>query len=575
MIEFRMPSLGADMEAGTLVEWLVKPGDTVKRGDVVAVVETQKGAIEIEIFNNGVVSELAVPVGQSVPVGSVLARLDGEGVAAAPTPPPPAPTPAAVVIPPTLPPAPPPIAQAPLSRVQISPAARRLASERGIDTGRLKGTGPGGAITIADVEGAKPAAPPEAPKRRTGFDPAAMRQAIAAAMSRSKREIPHYYLSQTVEVSAALKRLEKLNADRAPPERILPAALFLRAVALAMAKLPELNGFWEDGRFRPGEGVHTGWAIALRGGGLVAPAIRDADKRSLDELMAAMRHLVQRARSYGLRSSELSDPTRSRFDGFSELHRRAARADEDRYSRGRLSEAVHAGWRRGLSRPLTAQAMEAASLAGYEHLSPFEIKDELIRLAHTSGQAAAHVFLNAGRGNPNWVATRAREIFFLLGQFAIGEATRVMSHPAGIGGMPRATGIADRLDTWLADRDPAITTLLRDATARFGFQPDAFIHELVDAITGDQLPGTRPHARARRTGGARIPDAGDVRRRDRIALGTPIFTPYLEILRRRIRSAKTSLPLTQINAVPPPSRSESGHSIGTASRPKDRCTQGA
>jgi pyruvate dehydrogenase E2 component (dihydrolipoamide acetyltransferase) len=85
--------------------------------------------------------------------------------------------------------------------------------------------------------------------------------------------------------------------------------LFLRAVALAMAKLPELNGFWEENRFRPGDGIHTGWAIALRGGGLVAPAIRDADKRSLDELMAAMRDLVQRARSYGLRSSEISDPT--------------------------------------------------------------------------------------------------------------------------------------------------------------------------------------------------------------------------------------------------------------------------
>ena len=136
-----------------------------------------------------------------------------------------------------------------------------------------------------------------------------MRQAIAAAMSRSKREIPHYYLSQTVNVSAALTRLQQLNSDRSPAERMLPAALFLCTIARAMTKLPELNGFWEDGRFRPGDGVHIGWAIALRDGGLVAPAIRDADKRSLDELMAAMRDLVQRARSYGLRSSELSDPT--------------------------------------------------------------------------------------------------------------------------------------------------------------------------------------------------------------------------------------------------------------------------
>lgn len=301
MTDFRMPSLGADMEAGTLVEWLVKPGDKVKRGDILAVVETQKGAIEIEIFNDGVVSELVLPVGSRVPVGTVLARLNGTAVTAAPSPLPR--TPAVVVTPPI------PSSPAAPARLHISPAARRLAAERGIDIAQLKGTGLGGAITVSDVEALQRRPPSETPKRRAGFDPAAMRQAIAAAMSRSKREIPHYYLSQTVEVSAMLARLEKLNADRAPPERVLPAAMFLRAVALAVTKMPELNGFWEDGRFRPGDGVHTGWAIALRGGGLVAPAIRDADKRSLDELMTAMRDLVQRARSYGLRSSELSDPT--------------------------------------------------------------------------------------------------------------------------------------------------------------------------------------------------------------------------------------------------------------------------
>jgi pyruvate dehydrogenase E2 component (dihydrolipoamide acetyltransferase) len=306
MTDFRMPSLGADMEAGTLVEWLVKPGDTVKRGDVVAVVETQKGAIEIEIFHDGVVSELAVPVGQQVPVGTVLARLDGE-LAAAPSVALAAPAPTLVVPPPEpVAPRPPP---APSGRVKVSPAARRLADERDVDIQRLKGTGPGGAISVADVEAAKPVPTPETRRLRTGFDPTAMRQAIAAAMSRSKREIPHYYLSETVNVSAALAHLERLNKNRSPLERVLPAALFLRAIARTMTKLPELNGFWEEGRFHPGDGVHIGWAIALRGGGLVAPAIRDADKRSLDELMAAMRDLVQRARSSGLRSSELSDPT--------------------------------------------------------------------------------------------------------------------------------------------------------------------------------------------------------------------------------------------------------------------------
>jgi len=308
MTDFRMPSLGADMEAGTLVEWLVRPGESVKRGEVVAVVETQKGAIEIEIFNEGVLSEIVVPVGGRVPVGTVLARLDGPATVSAQAAPPSLPPAPTVAVPPPVPIAP--IPPAAPGHLHISPAARRLATERGIDSQRLRGTGPGGAITVADVEAATPMVPGgETTRRRVGFEPAAMRQAIAAAMSRSKREIPHYYLSQTVEVSAVLARVERLNRERPPPERVLPAALFLRAIALAMVKAPELNGFWEEGRFRPGDGVHIGWAIALRGGGLVAPAIRDADRRSLDELMAAMRDLVLRARSSGLRSSELSDPT--------------------------------------------------------------------------------------------------------------------------------------------------------------------------------------------------------------------------------------------------------------------------
>lgn len=330
MSDFRMPSLGADMAAGTLVEWLVKPGDHVKRGDVIGVVETDKGAIEIEVFGSGTISELVVPIGTKVPVGTLLARLDtGEApaptpaapVAAAPPPPVAAPMAAPMAAPVAAPPvtqAPKPPPPAPGAHLSASPAARRLAAARGVALERVTGTGPGGAITLADVEAAPVTAPPTASPspppsgpgaRRGGFDPAAMRQAIAAAMGRSKREIPHYYLTQTVELTAALARVERINRDRAPSDRVLPAALLLRATALALAKTPELNGFWEDGRFRPAEAIHIGWATSLRGGGLIAPAIRDADKRSLDELMAAMRDLVRRARGGGLRSSELTDPT--------------------------------------------------------------------------------------------------------------------------------------------------------------------------------------------------------------------------------------------------------------------------
>jgi pyruvate dehydrogenase E2 component (dihydrolipoamide acetyltransferase) len=136
-----------------------------------------------------------------------------------------------------------------------------------------------------------------------------MRAAIAAAMARSKREIPHYYLAADLDLHAALAWLEAENRQRPVTDRLLPAALLLRASALALREVPELNGFWRDGRFVPGEGVHLGVAISLRQGGLVAPAIHDADHKSLDELMAALRDLVARARGGRLRGSEVSDPT--------------------------------------------------------------------------------------------------------------------------------------------------------------------------------------------------------------------------------------------------------------------------
>jgi pyruvate dehydrogenase E2 component (dihydrolipoamide acetyltransferase) len=194
----------------------------------------------------------------------------------------------------------------------MTPAARRRVAELGLDPSTIRGTGPDGAVSLADVEAAarrRPTATPAQRMPRPRFDPAEMRKAIAAAMARSKREIPHYYLSQTIDLRRALTWLEDGNRERPPTERLLTAVLFLKATALALRKVPELNGFWNDDGFRPGAGIHVGWAIALRGGGLIAPAIHDADQKSPAELMVAMRDLVQRARSGGLRSSELSDPT--------------------------------------------------------------------------------------------------------------------------------------------------------------------------------------------------------------------------------------------------------------------------
>ncbi|HYM02396.1 MAG TPA: biotin/lipoyl-containing protein, partial [Stellaceae bacterium] len=191
MSEFRMPALGADMEAGTLVEWLVRAGDQVKSGEVIAVVETQKGAIEVEIFETGRIAEILVPVGKTVPVGAVLAHIE-TAVTAVPL----RERPVAPVVRPASPPAAPSplppaparyVAPTPEARTKVTPAARRRAAELGLDPASLQGTGIDGAVTLADVEAAPlPRARPKA-ARRVGFDPAEMRKAIAAAMGRSKR----------------------------------------------------------------------------------------------------------------------------------------------------------------------------------------------------------------------------------------------------------------------------------------------------------------------------------------------------------------------------------------------------
>ena len=311
MSDFLMPSLGADMEKGKVVEWLKRTGDRIARGDIVAVIETQKGAFEIEVFEEGVLGEIIVPVGAEVPVGAVLAHIEHVGAAVesvAPAVPPPsksvtAPLPLLASWRPSIAPAPP-----PGERVRISPAAARRALELGVDVRGLKGRGPQGAIGIADVEAAAEKGT-QAPKERRGFDPVAMRQAIAAAMARSKREIPHYYLAQSIDVTRALDWLNAENARRDVEKRLLLGALLLKASALALRIVPELNGFWTDGAPRLSQPIHVGWAISLRGGGLMAPAVRDADKLSLDQAMAALRDLVTRARTARVRGSEMMDPT--------------------------------------------------------------------------------------------------------------------------------------------------------------------------------------------------------------------------------------------------------------------------
>ncbi len=322
-----MPSLGADMDAGTVVQWLVKPGDAVHKGDIVAVVDTDKADIDIESFEGGTISELLVPVGVRVPVGTPLAMLVADGA-----------TRPAHAEPPTLVPSPPieavdvaphgpeattpRLVAGPSGPDVHSPLLRRLARHLGVDLEAVRGTGPGGAVTRADIERAagrraKPATvlagpaegPPDLAVERAVGRQQAMRQAIAELMSRSAREIPQYHLATRIDLSTASTWLEETNLQRSVHDRLIPAVLLLKAAAVAAKRHPELNGFWVDGSFRPADGVHLGVAISLRGGGLIAPAIHDADCLSLPDLMSALRDLVERTRSGRLRSSEMSDPT--------------------------------------------------------------------------------------------------------------------------------------------------------------------------------------------------------------------------------------------------------------------------
>jgi len=310
-----MPKLGADMSAGTLVTWRKQPGDVVRRGDVIAEVETEKGVIEVEVFTSGVVETLLVQPGAKVPVGTLLALIRGESEVAAPAAVGIA-APATAVAPLISAPAPATAAQLPSpspGRLRISPLARKIAAELGVDLTSVQGTGVGGAIGREDVERAvaaqKAAVTPPTPAQSRSERQARMRKAIAAAMSRSKREIPHYYLATTIDMHPTMTWLAEENLQRSVEDRLLYGILLLKAVALALREVPELNALWIGEEAVLSKAIHVGVAVSLRQGGLVAPALHDTDRQSLDELMRSVRDLVNRARAGSLRSSELSDPT--------------------------------------------------------------------------------------------------------------------------------------------------------------------------------------------------------------------------------------------------------------------------
>lgn len=329
MGDFRMPALGADMDRGTLVEWLVKPGDPVHRGQLVAAVDTDKAVIDVETFEDGVVSELLAHVGDVLPVGAPLARI--------------------MPIPATAPvstPVSPPVrklaqrlgvdtgtirgtgrggavthrdVERAASPSRSSPRARRLAAEQGVDLTTIAGSGPGGAViardlvrapvpTPAPTPGAAPAPPPRA-STANAQRTASLRRAIGTLMARSKKTIPHYYLSTTIDLRAAMAWMADVNAGRPISSRLVPAILLMKATALAVRDVPEMNGYVVDGEFQPSAAIHLGVVVALRTGGVVAPAILDADTLGLDDVMARLRDLVVRARAGRLQRSEMAEAT--------------------------------------------------------------------------------------------------------------------------------------------------------------------------------------------------------------------------------------------------------------------------
>lgn len=378
-----MPSLGADMDEGTLLEWLVRPGDAVHRGDIIAVVDTAKSAVEVECFADGIVEALVVDPGQVVPVGAVLAQLAESAPSAGPSgtaplkaappreqPPEPQPPeqpteqPREPALSATTPVAPSPLvrrrahelgidlatvrgsgeggvvtrhdleelAHRAVSRTRVSPLARRLAKAAGVDLATVSGTGSGGAIQADDIRRATTPGTPKteaaddqvperhttsghAPDQRTTAERAAdqraadMRNSIAALMSRSKREIPHYYLSTTVNLQRVSEWMRERNRELPVGERMVPSAALLSATARAAREVPTLNGHWIDGGFRPAQDVDLGLILSLRSGGLLAPVLKAADTLDLAQVMALMRDLTRRARTGRLRGSELSQPS--------------------------------------------------------------------------------------------------------------------------------------------------------------------------------------------------------------------------------------------------------------------------
>jgi pyruvate dehydrogenase E2 component (dihydrolipoamide acetyltransferase) len=322
MGEFIMPSLGSQMIEAKLIQWYVKPGDTVNKGDIIGEIHTEKGLIDIEALEDGLISELRISEGETVPVGAVMAVIENDRDQ---KPRPTEATPAEMKVKENGEPETP-----ERRRVKASPLARRIAEDLRVDLNTVTGSGPSGTIHKKDVEAAaaqlqevrpeKPETEQKAPPPTEGErvvsdieiappESDGMRQAIAAAMSLSNREIPHYYLESDIDMKTTLEWLEEINKKRPLKERLMLPMLLIKATANALARVPELNGFWSGNALQVREAIHIGFTISLRRGGLMIPAVLDADTKQLEEIREEFIGLVSRAREGKLRTGEIGKAT--------------------------------------------------------------------------------------------------------------------------------------------------------------------------------------------------------------------------------------------------------------------------
>jgi pyruvate dehydrogenase E2 component (dihydrolipoamide acetyltransferase) len=276
--EMPMPSLGADMDHGKLMKWKILPGDEVKKNQAIAVVETTKSTVEIESFRDGKVLELIAKEGDEINVGESIASFDvtdSEELLSA------------------------------LSRTKISPAAKKLAENLAIDLSKIKGTGDAGVVTLRDIQafsqaGADLGGAPEHPRPR---------EAISKAMSRSKKEIPHYYLKSRLNLHHLMQWLDEINSKRSPQERILIPVALLRSVVLALKIHKEFNGHYLNEKFERKSPINLGVAVNLKSGGVLVPALLEADDKNLHQLNISFQDLILRARKGELKNRELTEGT--------------------------------------------------------------------------------------------------------------------------------------------------------------------------------------------------------------------------------------------------------------------------